>query len=88
MHTLADYVYNAKNGLTPDQQDELMDLLKAVFNDESPNKFIQTWRDLGTLTTLGSPSSTLTQLGDLSFSVYENGWRETLKAVRDIFASR
>ena len=88
VHTLADYVYNAKNGLTPDQQDELMDLLKAVFNDESPNKFIQTWRDLGTLTTLGSPSSTLTQLGDLSFSVYENGWRETLKAVRDIFASR
>lgn len=88
VHTLADYVYNAKNGLTPDQQDELMDLLKAVFNDASPNKFVQTRRDLGTLTTLWSPSSTLTQLWDLSFSVYENGWRETMKAVRDIWCKR
>lgn len=52
VHTLADYVYNAKNGLTPNQQDELMDLLKAVFNDENPSKAIQTWRDLATLTTL------------------------------------
>lgn len=85
VHTLADYVYNAKNGLSPEQQDELMDLLKAVFNDASPNKFVQTWRDIATLTTLWSPSSTLTQLWDLSFSVYENGWKETLKAVRDIW---
>lgn len=84
VHTLADYVYNAKNNLSPEQQDELMDLLKALFNDESPNKFVQTWRDLWTLTTLWSPSSTLTQLWDLSFSVYENGRRETLKAIRDI----
>lgn len=85
VHTLADYVYNAKNGLSPEQQDELMDLLKAVFNDANPNKFVQTWRDIATLTTLWSPSSTLTQLWDLSFSVYENGWKETLKAVRDIW---
>ena len=88
VHTLADYVYNVKNGLDPTQQDELMELLKSVFNDASPNKFFQAWRDVATLTTLGSPSSTLTQLSDLSFSVYENGWRETLKAVWDIFASR
>ena len=88
VHTLADYVYNAKNGLDPEQQDELMELLKSVFNDESPNKFVQSWRDLATLTTLWSPSSTLTQLSDLSFSVVENGWRETLKAVWDVFASR
>lgn len=88
VHTLADYVYNAKNWLTPDQQDDLMDLLKAVFNDESPNKFVQTWRDLGTLTTLWSPSSTLTQLWDLSFSVYENGWKEALKAVWDVFSDK
>ena len=88
VHTLADYVYNAKNGLTPDQQDELMDLLKAVFNDANPSKAIQTWRDIATLTTLWSPSSTLTQLWDLSFSVYENGWRETLKAVWDVWMGR
>ena len=88
VHTLADYVYNEKNGLDPDQQDELMDLLKAVFNDANPSKAIQTWRDIATLTTLWSPSSTLTQLWDLSFSVYENGWKETLKAVWDVFASR
>lgn len=88
VHTLADYVYNAKNGLTPDQQDELMDLLKAVFNDANPSKAIQTWRDIATLTTLWSPSSTLTQLWDLSFSVYENGWRETLKAVWDVWMKR
>lgn len=88
IHDLWDYVYNAKNGLMPDQQDELMELLKSVFNDESPNKFFQAWRDIATLTTLWSPSSTLTQLSDLSFSIYENGWRETLKAVWDIFASR
>lgn len=88
VHTLADYVYNAKNGLTAEQQDELMELLKSVFNDASPNKFYQTWRDIATLTTLGSPSSTLTQIGDLSFSIYENWWREALKAVWDIFMKR
>jgi hypothetical protein len=74
--------------LTAEQQDELMELLKSVFNDASPNKFYQTWRDIATLTTLGSPSSTLTQIGDLSFSIYENGWREALKAVWDIFMKR
>ena len=88
VHTLADYVYNAKNGLDPDQQDELMELLKSVFNDASPNKFYQTWRDIATLTTLWSPSSTLTQIGDLSFSIYENWWREALKATWDIFMKR
>lgn len=88
VHTLADYVYNVKNGLEPTQQDELMELLKSVFNDASPNIFYQTWRDIATLTTLWSPSSTLTQISDLSFSVYENGWREALKAVWDIFMKR
>ena len=88
VHTLADYVYNAKNGLTAEQQDELMELLKSVFNDASPNKFYQTWRDIATLTTLWSPSSTLTQIGDLSFSIYENWWREALKATWDIFMKR
>lgn len=88
VHTLADYVYNAKNGLTPEQQDELMELLKSVFNDAGTHPAIQLRRDIATLTTLWSPSSTLTQLSDLSFSIYENGWRETLKAVWDIFASR
>lgn len=88
VHTLADYVYNAKNGLTPEQQDELMELLKSVFNDAGTHPAIQLRRDIATLTTLWSPSSTLTQLSDLSFSIYENGWRETLKAVWDVFASR
>lgn len=85
---LSTYVYKVKHDLTWEQQDELMYLLQAVFNDKQQWFLFNTWRDIATLTTLWSPTSTLTQIWDLWFSIYENWLGNTRKALWNMWIKK
>lgn len=85
---LSTYVYKVKHDLTWEQQDELMYLLQAVFNDKQQWFLFNTWRDIATLTTLWSPTSTLTQIWDLWFSIYENWLGNTWKALWNMWIKK
>ena len=85
---LGTYVYKVKHDLTWEQQDELMYLLQAIFNDKQQWFLFNTWRDIATLTTLWSPTSTLTQIWDLWFSIYENWLGNTWKALWNMWIKK
>ena len=85
---LGTYVYKVKHDLTWEQQDELMYLLQAVFNDKQQWFLFNTWRDIATLTTLWSPTSTITQIWDLWFSIYENWLGNTWKALWNMWIKK
>ena len=72
-----------ENGhLTEEDSQSLKSLLGSRFigGQRSPHKFWRTVRDLGYITTLTNPISAVTQAGDISLSIVENGLAANLKA--------
>jgi hypothetical protein len=68
--------------LTDADIDELHKLLGARFQKKSPmHNFIRGAKSLTHLAFLGSPLSTLTQIGDLAYSFHKNGIRRGLKSL-------
>jgi diguanylate cyclase (GGDEF)-like protein len=70
------YVMKAidEHNLTPEQQDELIGILKARFDYKISGNLTQKIKDLGYITAMGSGfSSFLTQIGDLTWAYYEGG---------------
>lgn len=66
--------------IKPSQEKELSKILKARFNEVGTTGFTQTYKNLAYIDTMGSPISAITQIGDLSFSLYKAGPLETAKA--------
>jgi len=60
---------------------ELVDILRARFGYRSTVGFWSTFKALGYLTTMGSPTSAITQIGDYAWSMYSAGTIRTLKHV-------
>lgn len=62
------------------QQEELQAILRARFQTQASSAFIRHFKSIGYMTTMGQVTSALTQLGDLAFSMYENGVYRTIVA--------
>jgi hypothetical protein len=70
--------------LSPSQAKEVVEILKARFNQKGINNpFLTVLRDVGIVTKLANPLGTLTQLKDLSFSIYKSG-RDVPKNLTDV----
>lgn len=69
----------ADNKVQYEDAEKLRMLLEEKFEKTKTNPFINRVKTVGYTASLGSYSSTITQLWDLSFSFIENGIRKTLK---------
>lgn len=66
--------------ITPSQERELKDILKARFNEVGTSGLITTYKNFSYADTMGSPTSAITQLGDVTWAVYKNGLPVTIKS--------
>jgi len=85
---IGEYVMRAisEHNLTPQQQDELIGILKARFNYRPSGHTTQTIKDIGYITSMGSGfSSFITQIGDLTWAYYVAGPIKATKALARAF---
>lgn len=70
----------ARDGIDRQAQQEVQAILEARFNQSSSSEFIKNFKGLAYMSTMGQVTSSLTQLSDLAFSLYENGVYDTVIA--------
>jgi len=63
------------------EADEVVKSIRARLNQKGMSGPISTFRNLSLMSALGSPTSAITQIGDLAFSIYKNGPVDTIKAL-------
>lgn len=82
-NSIGAYVLDAtsKKKLTVEQANELTDILKARFKNARMNPALNTVKNISYIASLGSPTSAITQIGDLAIPLYRTGIRNTLKAL-------
>ena len=67
--------------INPEQEVILSDILKDRFNEQGTRGIISTYKNLSYVDTMGSPISAITQIGDLSWSLYKGGFYRTARGV-------
>lgn len=78
-----------KEGLiNAEQEREVKTLLKAVVEPSFQSNAVTWSKNAGYVYLMGSPVSAITQVGDLAFSLYENGYYQTGKAFFKSLAGR
>jgi len=60
-------------------EQQLIDILTARFNEQGTRGLVQAYKNLSYIDTMGSPTSALTQIGDLAWAAYEGGMIPALK---------
>lgn len=80
---IAQYVIDLMESeeLSPENENVLKDILNARFNEHGTRGVIQAYKNFSYLDTMGSPISAITQIGDLAWSIYANGWTRTLRGI-------
>lgn len=68
--------------ITPSQMAEVSDVLKARFSKGSMNAIVRIYKNFSYIDTMGSPTSAITQIGDLAFSMFDSGMYNTSVALR------
>ena len=79
----SDYYHSdslSDQGLDAKDQADLVSLFRTRFSYRPTSKPLQRYKTLVGLTTLGQVQNAVTQMGDMTWSVYENGFASTLKA--------
>lgn len=71
----------ADGKIKPSQQKEVADILRSRFHRGKMNAGIDFYRNAEYISTMGSPISALTQIGDLGFSLFESGFYHTLRGM-------
>ncbi len=71
----------AKGEIKPDQIQEVTDIFKSRFHRGKMNGALDVYRNMEYISTMGSPISAITQLGDLAFSVFNSGFYHTAKGL-------
>ena len=61
--------------------DELKEILSARFNEKGTSGIIGLYKNLTYMDVMGSPYNAITQVGDLTFSIYAGGLARTLKQI-------
>tara|TARA_R100000353_G_scaffold53179_2_gene42521 strand:+ start:1740 stop:5120 length:3381 start_codon:yes stop_codon:yes gene_type:complete len=74
------YINEISKGLDPKDQSDLISLFRTRFSYRPTGKLLQKYKTLVNLTTLGQIQNAVTQMGDMTWAVYENGFANTLKA--------
>ena len=64
--------------ITPQQEALLSEMLKARFNETGTRGVVSTYKNLSYIDTMGSVTSAITQLGDLSWALYKAGVPKTV----------
>ena len=79
---IAEYVIELQNDMliTPEDEKTLVDVMKARFHEQGTRGIIQAYKNLSYIDTMGNPFSAITQIGDLAWTIYANGWYSTAKA--------
>jgi len=67
----------AEGKLTPNQELEVKQILQSRFNARGTSGPITIYKNLSYIDTMGSMVSAITQIGDLAFSLYRNGFLNT-----------
>lgn len=65
--------------IDPDQERVLSDILNARFHERGTHGVVQAYKNISYIDTMGSPTSALTQIGDLAWSAYDSGLVRTIK---------
>ena len=71
----------AEDQLNPAQEKEVRNILTARFNQRGTSGLVGIYKNLSYLTVMGSPFNAITQIGDLAFSIYAGGLRDSLPAI-------
>jgi hypothetical protein len=67
--------------LDPRREREVADILKARFSRGKMNGALDAYRHAEYISTMGSPISAITQIGDVAWSIYDNGLYHTAKGM-------
>lgn len=70
----------ASGEIQPNQVDEISKIIRARFKRGKMNGGLQVYRNAELVSTMGSITSAVTQLGDVVWSVFKNGGYQTTKA--------
>ena len=68
--------------ITPKDEIRLKEILKARFNQKGVSGWVSDIKNIGYISTMGNPFSAITQIGDLSFSMYKNGIFNTMLGIK------
>ncbi len=71
----------AEQKITPAQENELSEILKARFGAMGTSGIVGIYKNLAYIDTMGSVYNAITQLGDLAFSMYAGGIGRTVAAL-------
>ena len=70
-----------RNDLTGEDIEKLRDIIQSRFSGKTVDPFIEGVKNLNYIQVMGNYGSAITQLGDLAYSVYFNGFGNTFKSL-------
>ena len=70
-----------RNDLSPEDVEKLKEIIQARFSGKTVDPFIQGVKNLNYIQVMGNFGSAITQLGDLAYSIYFNGFDNTFKSL-------
>ena len=68
-------------GMKDSEVRELVSMIRARLNQKGTRGIVTDLKNIGLITALGSPLSTITQIGDLAWSIHQHGMSNTVKAM-------
>ena len=78
----------ADGKIRPDEEEIVSNILKARFSRGKMNGALDAYRHVEYISTMGSPISAVTQIGDLAFSLYNSGFYHTFKGMAKVFRGK
>jgi len=77
--SIGDYINQLRKSgeLPPEKEGELTQLFQAFFNYKPSTGMVDIFKNFGYATAMGNIASAITQMQDLSFSLYDSGFYET-----------
>ena len=67
--------------ISPEDEETVRQILKSYFDKRGTHGIVTVYKNLSYIATMGSPISAVTQIGDLAFSLYRNGFFGTVKGL-------
>lgn len=74
------YINEIAKDLEPQDQSKLISLFRTRFGYRPTGKLASKYKSIVAMTTLGQVQNAITQIGDVTWSIYENGFASTIDA--------
>lgn len=78
---LDQFLVKASPGLKAEDTRVAINVIRARLNQRGMHGPMASFRNIALMSALSSPTSAITQIGDLAFSIYKNGPTDTIKAM-------